>query len=59
MKGKVYAWKSITIAETVKRFEKVLIFDAGSVIRGPLDHIEKIHVLESNGNFLVWVSCRT
>lgn len=51
-KGKVYAWKPIAIAETVKRFGKVLIFDAGSVIRGPLDPVERI--LESTGIFLVW-----
>ena len=48
--GKVYAWKPIAIDEAAKRFGKKLVFDAGTVIRGPLHPLETI--LEQTGYFL-------
>lgn len=50
--GKVYAWKPIALAEAVQRYGKILMFDGGTCIRGPLDPLERI--LEQTGNFVAW-----
>lgn len=49
---KVYAWKPFLIADAAKRLKKILALDGGSVVRGPLDPVERI--LEETGNYLVW-----